>query len=181
MLKLPKNLRGFTLIELLIVIAVLGILALGLLSAINPLEQIKKAQDSTKRTDASELITAYDRYFATFQASPWGATAPSGTAMSGTNAGITELIAKNELKSQFASRTTLPSLFATLDSTTNLLTVCFAPNAAANKAGATLTSSGAAGCNASTTTTCYVCLPGGTTAPAATATATPIPTPTTGP
>jgi len=34
---------GFTLMELLIVIGVLGILAAGLLAAIDPFEQLKKA------------------------------------------------------------------------------------------------------------------------------------------
>ncbi|MFH0773343.1 MAG: prepilin-type N-terminal cleavage/methylation domain-containing protein, partial [bacterium] len=39
---MKKITRGFTLIELLIVIALLGALAVALLAALDPLEQIKK-------------------------------------------------------------------------------------------------------------------------------------------
>ncbi|MBU4016638.1 prepilin-type N-terminal cleavage/methylation domain-containing protein, partial [Patescibacteria group bacterium] len=38
--------KGFTLIELLIVIAVLGILATGVLIALDPIEQINRGRDS---------------------------------------------------------------------------------------------------------------------------------------
>ena len=63
--------KGFTLIELLIVIAVLGILAVAVLSAINPIEQINRSKDTGSRSDAEQLISAIDRYYATGGFYPW--------------------------------------------------------------------------------------------------------------
>lgn len=67
---------GFTLIELLIVIAVLGILAVAVLSAINPIEQINRSRDTGSRSDAEQLLGAIDRYYATAGYYPWK-TSPS--------------------------------------------------------------------------------------------------------
>lgn len=63
--------RGFTLIELLIVIAVLGILAVAVLSAINPIEQINRSRDTGSRSDAEQLISAIDRFYASSGYYPW--------------------------------------------------------------------------------------------------------------
>lgn len=63
--------KGFTLIELLVVITLIGILAVAVLSAINPIEQINKARDAGKRADASQLISGLDRYFASNLKFPW--------------------------------------------------------------------------------------------------------------
>jgi len=63
--------KGFTLIELLVVITLIGILAVAVLSAINPIEQINKARDAGKRADASQLISALDRYYAANLKFPW--------------------------------------------------------------------------------------------------------------
>ena len=48
-------LKGFTLIELLIVIALLGALAVGLLAALDPFEQLKKGTDTGTRNTVSEI------------------------------------------------------------------------------------------------------------------------------
>lgn len=63
--------KGFTLIELLIVIAVLGILAVAVLSAINPIEQINRSRDTGSRSDAEQLISAIDRFYASKGYYPW--------------------------------------------------------------------------------------------------------------
>lgn len=63
--------QGFTLIELLIVIAVLGILAVAVLSAINPVEQINRSRDTGSQSDAEQLIGAVDRFYATNGYYPW--------------------------------------------------------------------------------------------------------------
>lgn len=62
---------GFTMIELLIVIAVLGILAVAVLSAINPIEQINRGRDTGSRSDAEQLVSAVDRFYASKGYYPW--------------------------------------------------------------------------------------------------------------
>ena len=64
---------GFTMIELLIVIAVLGVLAVAVLSAINPIEQINRGKDTGSRSDAEQLLSAIDRYYTTQGVYPWQA------------------------------------------------------------------------------------------------------------
>jgi prepilin-type N-terminal cleavage/methylation domain-containing protein len=65
---------GFTLIELLVVISVIGVLAVAVLSSINPIEQINKGRDTGARSDAAQLINAVDRYYATQELFPWNNT-----------------------------------------------------------------------------------------------------------
>jgi prepilin-type N-terminal cleavage/methylation domain-containing protein len=62
---------GFTMIELLIVIAVLGILAVAVLSAINPIEQINRGKDTGSRSDAEQLLSSIDRFYAGKGFYPW--------------------------------------------------------------------------------------------------------------
>ena len=66
-----KLVSGFTMIELLIVIAVLGVLAVAVLSAINPIEQINRGRDTGSRSDAEQLLSAMDRYYTTQEIYPW--------------------------------------------------------------------------------------------------------------
>lgn len=63
--------RGFTMIELLVVIAVIGVLAVAVLSAINPIEQINKGRDTGRRSDAGEVLSAIDRFYASLGWYPW--------------------------------------------------------------------------------------------------------------
>lgn len=72
------KIAGFTMIELLIVIAILGILAVAVLSAINPVEQINRGRDTGSRSDAEQLLSAIDRYNAFQGYYPWqnGASDP---------------------------------------------------------------------------------------------------------
>lgn len=70
---------AFTMIELLIVIAILGILAVAVLAAINPIEQINRGRDTGSRSDAEQLLSAIDRYYAYKGYYPW-TTNPNDTA-----------------------------------------------------------------------------------------------------
>lgn len=69
--KIMKQTAGFTMIELLIVISILGILAVAVLAAINPIEQINRGRDTGSRSDAEQLISAIDRYYAFNGYQPW--------------------------------------------------------------------------------------------------------------
>lgn len=54
--------KGFTLIELLIVIAVIGVLAAGILALIDPIDKINAANDSRVQADISALGRASENY-----------------------------------------------------------------------------------------------------------------------
>ncbi len=70
-LSLSRLTGGFTMIELLIVISILGILAVVVLAALNPLEQINRGRDTSSRADAEQLISAVERYTANKGYYPW--------------------------------------------------------------------------------------------------------------
>ncbi|NTU46936.1 prepilin-type N-terminal cleavage/methylation domain-containing protein [Candidatus Roizmanbacteria bacterium] len=73
-MKISNSKRGFTLIELLIVIALLGALAVGLLAAVDPFEQLKKGRDTSNRNTAAEFYNALIRYYSQRTAFPWSAS-----------------------------------------------------------------------------------------------------------
>lgn len=70
-LLLARKLVGFTMIELLIVITILGILAVAVLSAINPIEQINRGRDTSYQSDSEQMISAIERYNAFTGYYPW--------------------------------------------------------------------------------------------------------------
>lgn len=74
-MKKLKTQLGFTMIELLIVITILGILAVAVLSAINPIEQINRGRDTGSQSDAEQLLSAIERYNAFQGFFPWQAKA----------------------------------------------------------------------------------------------------------
>jgi prepilin-type N-terminal cleavage/methylation domain-containing protein len=63
--------KGFTLVELLIVIALLGVIATIVIAAINPLEQANRASDSGMKADASQIVSAIQRYYTGHNEFPW--------------------------------------------------------------------------------------------------------------
>lgn len=154
--------KGFTLIELLIVIALIGILAVALLSAINPLEQLRKGRDSARKADSSELLNAIERFYTSYQCYPWNYTAGTGCADAGAygpvttpdnpdfaggtgGADVANLITVNELKPEFQTRleTSTNVSFNRLyviepDGTTSFegqVRVCFEPESATGRRG----------------------------------------------
>lgn len=178
---------GFTLIELLIVIAVLGILAVAVLSAINPIEQINRSRDTGSRSDAEQLLGGIDRFYASQGYYPWkisstnpvsdatGFLAVDNTTWSD---GVTPVLTKlsaagtGELKASFTTRITGSSynfLYKYNSGVAGSSTyVCFVPKSssfqteAGTRCGATLptdypASACPAGC--ATAKTCFSCLP----------------------
>ena len=72
--------KAFTLIELLIVIAILAILGLGILIALDPVEQTRRASDSTVQQSAIEIKDAVNRFYAADLYYPWcQSTSPAGS------------------------------------------------------------------------------------------------------
>jgi len=55
--------KGFTLVELLIVIAIIGVLAVVVLVAINPVEQLAKTRDSGRISSVTQLGHALQAYY----------------------------------------------------------------------------------------------------------------------
>ncbi len=163
---------GFTLIELLIVIVILGILAVAILSAINPVEQIRKAQDAGKKSDSAELLNAVERYYTTFECYPWenatgtcAGTAtnptsevPDGKAWFEGGATTHSLVDMAEVKPEFVTRANFEAdgtdnVTISENTTTDLIHVCFKPESETFKAQANKDAAGGA------TGTTHICVP----------------------
>lgn len=59
----PRNAAGFSLIQLVIDFAILSVLLLMLLLLIDPMKQLQKARDSTRKHDATEIKNSLDAYY----------------------------------------------------------------------------------------------------------------------
>lgn len=141
-----KIAKGFTLIELLIVIALLGALAVALLAALDPLEQIKKGTDTGVRNTVSEISGSFTRY-ASVKAGElpvptgpitWqviGATDGTDVQTSGTDGqkAIAAAITAGELKADFFTLAgdQLDKIYiaGVYDDTQQKVYVCFRPTA----------------------------------------------------
>jgi len=155
-----RKINAFTLVELLIVIALIGILSVAVLATINPIEQANKARDAKFKNDAAEILSAYERYYASQNNYPWnlvGTTVATdwvgsfesneeefgilGAGGTGTGA----LVVTSELKSSFAGKepfrgadTVDTDYLYTYHTTSGDNYVCFLPKANANHTGASL-------------------------------------------
>jgi len=138
--------KGFTLIELLIVIAVLGVLATAVLSAINPLEQINRGRDTGLRSDSEQILGAIERFYTAQQYYPWQVNVGNPkddsinwVALSKATDGTTGVLDKlaqtgtEEIKKSFADRLKDPKYMLFIykaSGTENSIYVCFSPRSA---------------------------------------------------
>ena len=145
---MKTNRFGFTLIELLIVIALLGALAVGLLAALDPFEQLKKGTDTGVRNTVSELHGSIIRYYGIKNQMPWCSDATCSTFTDNTTgmaADFSQSIAASSLPnmiSQIANIGELKTNFAQLagdatlgkmhllgSNTNATIVVCYKPQA----------------------------------------------------
>jgi prepilin-type N-terminal cleavage/methylation domain-containing protein len=144
-----SKMKGFTLVELLIVIALIAILSVAVLATINPIEQSNKARDAAQKNDAAEVLSAYERYYTTKNAYPWGSPENVGTtviASNDANFGVVDgsggngvLVSTSELKSSFAAKSPFTSAPKPIDmmyiynNGSDANYVCYVPKARANR------------------------------------------------
>ena len=132
-MKIKIRQKGFTLIELLIVIALLGALAVGLLAAVDPFEQLKKGNDTSYRNTVAEFHNAAIRFYGTEGNFPGGLTSGTKTLNNVTADAIPTLSAAGELKTgytQLAGGTTvLAKMYVTVQTAAGSenVVVCFTP------------------------------------------------------
>ncbi len=72
--------KGFTLIELIIVIAILGVLAVALIGALNPIEQVQRGQDAGRQATSKAIIDSINRFYASNQFMPWCPDSVAGSS-----------------------------------------------------------------------------------------------------
>ncbi len=154
-----RNQRGFTLIELLVVIGILGVLAALLLATLDPLEQIKKGQDTQSREVAAEYISANTRYYGNTGTVPCTYTTGAQLLTAVTGTCISALVTGGELKSTFGSQATVLGTVSISQQTGASLVACFKPQSKAvvSDPNTKYTNIGAATCTVGSGT-CYYCL-----------------------
>ncbi|MFZ2024953.1 MAG: type II secretion system protein [Microgenomates group bacterium] len=171
--------KGFTLVELLIVIALLGALAIGLIGALDPFEQLKKGTDTGTRDLVNQVQTAVLRYYATTNRMPWTDEATAFTetdlATDPMPTAVTNMITAGEMKSNFTEiysgslNKVWVSYTPMSDTTSVQVRVCYAPGSKSFqvdpatkylKDGTENTGEGAAACKSTTggEATCYWCV-----------------------
>lgn len=173
---LKKLSQGFTLIELLVVIAILGVLAAALIAAIDPIEQIRKSQDSSYESVATEFNTALQRYYTTNGFYPWDAAANNPTPCTDPGAAgvklgalqtcVNILLAQGELKASFNNAMNQPvatgttnEVWVARDATDSTSSACFLPasKAVAANSNSVFNADGSAGAGCKATGGATVC------------------------
>lgn len=126
--------KAFTLIEVLISIAILGILAVVVFAALNPIEQINRGRDTALIQTTEHFVSAVHRYEVTTSKLPWQSELSQEVLTSEPGQNIfSTLTSIGELKSSFSSSnaTNLAQMYITTETDSRFFRVCFAPNSSA--------------------------------------------------
>lgn len=134
--RLSNRSKGFTLIELLIVIALIGALAVGLIAALDPIEQLNRGRDTATRDVAVQFYNAQNRYYSAKGSFTNGLT--TSAALLSVAALVddytNDLTAAGELKAQFATQASSNGangrIYASVDAASpnsTAIRVCFSP------------------------------------------------------
>ncbi len=126
--------KGFTLLEILVVVGILSVVAIGLLAALDPLEQLRKGRDASRRNLATALIQAINRYNLAYGSWPYTlpekekwtneATQPTGF--------FNRLEEAREQKTGFGEENYATVMYIATDASGNPR-VCFLPEAEVNR------------------------------------------------
>ncbi len=133
---------GFTLVELLVTVTILAILAVAGLVALNPLELMRKTNDTNVKAAAAEAISAFERFSISSEATSVadGLTKFEPDLTLGTSTIqelLTALVGENELKggalkSKLCTDANYDGTFQ-LSTSGDSLAVCFSPQSVAVK------------------------------------------------
>jgi type II secretory pathway pseudopilin PulG len=189
--------KGFTLIEIIVACGILGLMAIGIISFLNPVEQINRSKDAVEIKNVRSVNDAVERYITRASVPPWctqtcppapyGPVALNVATNNGSPSKLVYQVLKDsgEVSQNFIDQG-LPKDFSKIslysaDSTS--LTICFSPDSSSyknsksaiyiNQTGAIDTTNA---CQANGgSTACYYCL-GKTGTQGITGTPTPTPT-----
>lgn len=100
-----KALVGFSL--LIVPIALVGIILVAVLAAINPSGQVAKAKEMTMKNNALELVNATERYYAKTGDYPWGSRLGYRSGNIKNEVWLNKLISEGELKPTFGQNMTV--------------------------------------------------------------------------
>lgn len=158
---------GFTFIELLVVFALLAILLVATILAINPLEQLAKSEDDAVKAVARDLRQAAVSYFTHNKVTPWESSSACnqeitlGGALSGLEDCIDEIVNGSNIRNKFLSKSYVNDMQVTQCGTTAI--VCYDPKSLSEsqKQNAKYTQSGVinSSCPGDGSGSCYWCEP----------------------
>ena len=128
-----RFLQAFTLVEILIIVALIAILSVSVISAINPREQRYKSNDVKVKNLISEIFKAHLRY-AQFEKGTYLDSPAVSLQINSPNAiaFLETLISAQELKNSILSDKNLDKILLTTDSIDNVA-LCFLPEAKSNQ------------------------------------------------
>jgi prepilin-type N-terminal cleavage/methylation domain-containing protein len=124
-----RNQKGFTLVELLIVIVIIGLLSVALFTAINPIEQQRRGQDTAAKGIITQLHQALTSYYVNNSQFPWAAAALTTTTLNNMTAHIDTMQTSGDINATFENRAAafMSKISVTSDAGSDIVRICFLP------------------------------------------------------